>query len=444
MKKRSILNLSRFLIAFTFLFNCSLQAETSGKKPNIVFILADDMGMECLGCYGSEFYKTPNLDKLAAQGAKFLEAYSEPLCTPSRVQLLTGRHNFRNYTKFADLDLTQPTFAQALKKVGYTTAIAGKWQLSPANFQGPFTAGFDQYCLWNFIGEDKASGAKEEKGSRYKSPELFMNGKPLTGTEGKYGPDVTFDFITKFITENKDKPFLAYYTSILVHNPFDPTPTSEDWAKFDKKRGDLTHFKEMVEYLDGQVGTLIKVLEEAGIRDNTLVVFTGDNGTNTKILSPYPPRHEIRGGKGEMIDDGNHVGFIANWPGHIKPRTVVKTQIDFTDIFPTFCNLAEAPKPDNLDGQDLMPFMLGDESNARGWVFQSFSKSGKNYRFFIRQGPYKLYSAGELYDVPHDWLEKKPIISPEFKEIRARLESLLDAELKDRNPSEVKNKKTKS
>ena len=433
------------LLALSFIALPSLQAQATATKPNIIFVLADDVGMECFGSYGSEFYKTPNLDKLAAGGARFAEAYSQPLCTPSRVQLLTGRHNFRNYTQFGAMDLTLPTIPQALKKAGYTTYTAGKWQLS-TDLKSPFTLGFDQFCLWNFTGEDEEGGGKQKKGGRYKSPLLYENGKLMEGTDGKYGPDITFDRTIDFIKKHKDVPFLVYYTTMLVHKPFDPTPTSPDWAKTDKDRSDLVHFKDMVEYLDTQMGQLVKTLKDLGIRDNTLIVFTGDNGTHKSIVSPYPLRKEkvIAGGKGEMTDAGNHVAFIANWPGKIKPGTVVKTQIDFTDVFPTFCNIAGAPKPTNLDGQDLMPFMLGDESHARGWVFESYSPSGDNYRFFIRQGPYKLYSSGELYDIPNDWLEKNPVTSPEAKVIRARLQALLDAQLKDfKGPVYQKNQKKK-
>ncbi len=405
------------------------------QKPNIVFVLADDMGMECLGCYGSQFYKTPNLDKLAAEGVLFREAYSQPKCTPSRVQLLTGKHNFRNYIDFGSMDLTQKTFAQSLKSIGYKTYIAGKWQLSPDNFQGPYTAGFDGYCLWHFAAEGKPSG------ERYKSPVLYLDGKKMEGLVGKYGPDITLEKLIDFIKSNKDQPFLAYYTSILPHFPFMPTPDSVDWAKNDKSRGNLAHFKEMVEYLDKQVGTLVKTLDDLHLREKTLIVFTGDNGTETVITSPFPSRGEIRGGKGQMIDDGNHVGFIANWPGVIQPGTVVKTQIEFTDVFPTFCAVSGAPMPAGLDGQNLFPFMLGNESKARGWVFQSYDPKGISYRCFTRQGPYKLYSSGEFYNVPTDWLEENPLpASPETVQIREKLKGLMDSMLKGYDKDKINTK----
>ena len=424
-----ILTILPALMAATF--NAQAAETPPASKPNIVFILVDDLGVECLGCYGSPYYKTPNIDKLAAGGARFLEAYSEPLCTPSRVQLLTGKHNFRNYTHFAELDLSQRTFAQALQEAGYKTDIAGKWQLSAGNFNGPFQAGFDEYCLWHF--DNKKVGGKNEeeeggKGSRYKSPKLYENGKEMPDTEGKYGPDITLDHLLNFIRKHQNEPFLAYFTSILTHDPFCPTPDSPKWAESNPlARSDTKEFKGMVEYMDKQVGEIVKTLDELHLREKTLIIFTADNGTNKTIVSPFPVRKEIRGGKGLMIDDGNHVGFIGNWPGTIPAGTVVKTQIDFTDVFPTFCAVSGAALPKDLYGQNLLPFMKGDESNARGWVFQSFAREGVNYRYFVRQGPYKLYATGQLYDVPHDWLEKNPLKSPELEPVRQKLEGILQS-----------------
>ncbi|MEK6236489.1 MAG: sulfatase-like hydrolase/transferase, partial [Planctomycetales bacterium] len=187
----------------------------AGRPPNVIVIMADDVGFECYSSYGSKYYSTPNIDKLAATGARFSQAYSQPICTPSRVKIMTGRYNFRNYTKFGELDLSQPTFAKMVKSAGYATAVAGKWQLSPGNLKGPHQAGFDEYCLWHFDAGNK--------GSRYKSPKLFRNAELVPKTDGEYGPRVVTDFICDFIERKKDKPFLVYYPMILVHNPFDPT-----------------------------------------------------------------------------------------------------------------------------------------------------------------------------------------------------------------------------
>ena len=167
------------------------------EKPNVIIIMADDIGFECYSHKGSEFYSTPNIDQLAASGAEFTQAYSQPICTPSRVRIMTGRYNFRNYTDFGELDLTQPTFATMVKGNGYATAIAGKWQLSPGDLDGPHKAGFDEYCLWHFSAAHGSKSKKallpdifKSKGSRYKSPTLFENGQLVPGTQDEYGPEV--------------------------------------------------------------------------------------------------------------------------------------------------------------------------------------------------------------------------------------------------------------
>jgi len=392
------------------------------EHTNVIVIMADDIGFECYGCYGSEYYKTPNIDKLAAEGARFTHAYSQPLCTPSRVKIMTGKHNFRNYVTFGLLDLSQKTFAHAVKEVGYKTCVAGKWQLSPGNAEGPFQAGFDEYMLWHL----ELNG--EKKGNRFKSPLIFRDGKKVEGTEGKYGPDIATDFICEFIGNNKAEPFVVYYPMILVHNPFDPTPDSVDWTEKKSKREPLDRFGDMVTYMDKVIGQIVAKLEAEGLRENTLIMVTGDNGTNTGITSPWPTRGgKIDGGKGKMIDDGTHVAFVASWPGTIKPGTVVESPIEFSDVFPTVAEVAGAPVPEDLDGQSMVPLLKGDESNARGWAFVDYSRSGTPpYRHFIRTPRYKLYSTGELYDVPNDWMEKNPLTSPETEGVRKKLQSAMD------------------
>jgi len=427
---QSILKVGRALALVLIL------AETGhalSKHTNVVLIMADDIGMECYGCYGSEYYQTPNVDRLAATGARFLHAYSQPLCTPSRVKIMTGKHNFRNYLKFGVLDLKERTFAHAVKEIGYKTCIAGKWQLSPGDLKGPYKAGFDEYCLWHFDG-----GGMPPRRRRYKSPQIFLNGKLMEDQLiGKYGPDYVVNFICDFIERNKNRPFLVYYPMILVHSPFDPTPASVDWSAKKSKRTPLERFRDMVAYMDRNIGLIVDKLEEAGIRENTLIMVTGDNGTNKSITSPWPSRGgQIKGGKGLMIDDGTHVAFIANWPGVIKPGTVVQSPIDFSSVFPTIAAVTGAPVPDDLDGENLLPLFKGDESKARGWAFVDYSRNGAPpYRHFVRTARYKLYSTGELYDVPNDWMEENPLTSPETEAVRKRLQAVLDRVMKN-YPSE--------
>ena len=410
------------------------------ENPSVIIVMADDIGFECYSHKGSEFYATPNIDRLARTGVEITQAYSQPICTPSRVRIMTGQYNFRNYTRFGELDLSQPTFATVVKANGYATAIAGKWQLSPGDLDGPHKAGFDEYCLWHFAAaHDKAKQAKlpiklRNKGSRYKSPTLFENGEQVPNTRDKYGPDLVTDFICDFIDRKKDEPFLVYYPMILTHSPFVPTPDSIDWEKTDKNRQPIEHFRDMVSYMDKMVGKLVRKLDETGLRENTLIIVTGDNGTHRNLSSPFPSRGTIHGGKGTMQDAGNRVAFVANWPGTLKPGTIVESPIGFADVLPTIADVTGSTPPKNIDGQSLLPLMKGDSSKARGWMFQSYSKGGASkapFRCFVRDANWKLYADGSLFNVPNDWLEKAPVTGPEGQAHRKRLQPILDEILKD-------------
>ena len=415
---------------------CSSASFGGHDQTNVVVIMADDIGFECYGTSGSQFYSTPNIDRLASTGAKFTQAYSQPICTPSRIRIMTGRYNFRNYTRFGELDLSQPTFATMVRANGYATAIAGKWQLSKANLAGPQQAGFDEYCLWHFSGglpRDLPRGFRN-KGSRYKSPRLFENGVLLEDMQGKYGPDIVSDFLCDFMERNVEKPFLVYYPMILVHNPFDPTPDSRDWEKRDRDRQPLDHFREMVHYMDKVIGKVVDKLEELGLREQTLVLITGDNGTNRSLTSPFPGRGFIRGGKGTMQDAGNRVAFVANWPGVIEPETVVDSPIALSDVLPTIADVTDSEMPEGIDGETMLPLLMGDTKSARGWIFQSYSKDGPGkapYRCFVRDDQWKLYADGSLFHVPSDWLEEAPITDEKGRAARSRLQPVLDRILQE-------------
>jgi len=402
------------------------------RKPNIVLIMADDIGYECYGAYGSKAYSTPNIDKLAQSGALFTHAYSQPLCTPSRVQLMTGKHNFRNYIRFGKFDEKEPNFATMLRDAGYRTSVAGKWQLTPGKLDGPHQAGFDEYLLWHFqeLSGDDFGPEFEDKGSRYKSPQLYRDGKRVPDTEGKYGPDLVCDYVTEFIERNREQPFFVYYPMILVHNPFDPTPDSKAWAD---GGDDKAHFPDMVAYMDKCIGRVVDKLDALGLRENTLIIVTGDNGTNPDIESPLPGRGMVRGGKGKTTDAGTHVCFVANWKGVIAPGTVLDTPIDFTDVLPTLASASGATAPPGIDGQNLLPLLKGETKEARGWAFMSYSRNGASqapYVCSVRDQRWKLYADGRLYDVPNDYLEKTPASGPDADAARARLQPILDNVLK--------------
>jgi len=340
----------------------------AADKPNIVLIMADDMGYECISANGCEDYKTPVIDKLAAEGMRFEQCFANPLCTPSRVKIMTGLYNKRNFTKFAHMDRSQVTFAHQLKEVGYATAVAGKWQLggqpdSPQHF------GFDRSCLWRH----------NAPGSRYPNPGLSIDGKPVQYSNGEYGPDVCADFICDFIQTNKDQPFLVYYPMILPHCPFAPTPDSDDWDPTVKGwpykgPGDEAmqqmHFRDMVQYIDKLVGKIVSKLDELGTRDNTIIIFTADNGTDEPIVTNWNGK-EVRGRKGKPFNAGVRVPLVINWPGRIKPAVQKDELVEFSDFLPTMCEVAGAPLPESYpgDGLSLCPVLSGTGKRNKEYVY---------------------------------------------------------------------------
>ena len=374
-------------------------AAPANDQPNIILIMADDMGYEALSSNGSESCKSPNLDKLAAKGVRFTNGFSNPICTPSRVKLMTGQYNVRNYVKFGWLDREQTTFAHQLKAAGYATAIAGKWQLG-RDKDSPQHFGFEQSCLWQHTRSGRSKDGGKTIDRRFVNPQLEFNGVEKDFTSGEYGPQVCTDFICDFIDQNKKKPFLVYYPMILTHCPFDPTPDSTDWDP--KRLGSTTykgdrkdpqrHFRDMVAYADKAVGQIVAQLEKSGVRDNTLIIFTGDNGTDTPIVTPWNGK-KVVGGKGTMSDTGTRVPLIVNWPAGIrKAGRVVDDLVEFTDVFPTICEVTGAKLPKNHpgDGASIVP-VLRNQAGARkkDWVYIWYRKQvmvrNKQYSFVANQ-----------------------------------------------------------
>ncbi|UCF13972.1 MAG: sulfatase-like hydrolase/transferase [Phycisphaerales bacterium] len=400
----------------------------AGRKPNIILIMADDIGYECFGCYGSKFYKTPVLDELARTGVRFEHCYSQPLCTPSRVKIMTGQYNFRNYVDFGVLDPRQKTFGHLLQGAGYSTCVVGKWQLygsvnQRAEVRGtgslPSDAGFDEHCLWQIM----------KRGSRYKDPLMVRNGEPVKDFKGKYGPDISCDYALDFIERHKADPFFLYFPMAIVHDPFVPTPDSEDWDK--KHRNSPKYFPDMVTYMDKMVGRIVGKLDELGLRENTLVLFTADNGTHKSIKSELAGR-VIQGAKGETTDAGTRVALIANGPGMIASGKVCGDLVDFSDFVPTFAELADAKPPEGMimDGSSFLPQLRGEKGNPREWIFCHYDpRWGKwKKRRFVRDQRWKLYGNGDLYDIAADTLEQNPNpVGREAAEARKRLQAVLNS-----------------
>ena len=410
------------------------------RKTNIILILADDLGYECLGCYGGQSYRTPNLDGLAENGVRFDHAYALPLCTPTRAQLMTGKYNFRNWKAFGVLDPSEKTFGHYMQGAGYKTCISGKWQLysyNPPDFEPewrgkgmrPEDSGFDEYCLWH-------TEHTEDKGSRYADPVIQQNGVYLENTEGKYGPDLFTDTINDFMERHREEPFFVYYPMALTHGPFQPTPHSQDWQK-DRHRNDPIYFGDMVGYMDTVIGRIVDKLDELGLREDTLLLFLGDNGSPREVTSRLGET-EIRGGKGLSTDAGTRVPRVADWKGTAPSGAGCDDLIDCSDFLPTLMALAGADLPEGevCDGRSFLPQLCGEQGEPREWIFAhhdplpGWGKVGYSLQRWAQDKRWKLYDDGRLFDVRADVLEARSVFpgegGPEAEAARRKLQPVLD------------------
>ncbi|MCZ6672967.1 MAG: sulfatase-like hydrolase/transferase [Verrucomicrobia bacterium] len=414
------------------------------RKPNVILIMSDDASWECFGSYGAEDYRTPNIDKLASKGIQFQHCYSTPICTTSRVKLMTGKYNFRNYTHFGYLNPREKTFGHLLQEAGYKTAIAGKWQLNGL-YHGalgnqdrtrPLKAGFDESLLWQVT---KGKSKKDGGGERFWSPPLEHNGVPVTSktNHGKYGPDLLTDFVCDFIEKNQDEPFFVYYPMVLVHDPFLPTPDSIGHMSLEEAmiqpkdpRQLKANFVAMVNYMDKLVGRIAAKVEDLGLSDDTIILFTSDNGTNTKLKSGWNGI-EIPGGKGGLTDMGTHVPFVAYWKGHTPKGRVSEDLVEFTDFYTTLADVAgvELGVNEPIDGQSFFPQLNGKRGHPRNWVLNHYQPYwGPKPGQYVRNAQYKLYRDGRFFEVPKDLFEKHNIAdsaNSEAQAVRNQLQSLL-------------------
>ena len=428
-------------------------AEAKAKRANVVLIMADDLGYETLGCNGSASYKTPHLDELARTGARFTHCYSQPLCTPTRVQIMTGRYSFRNYTRFGTLRQGEHTFAHMARDAGYVTGCFGKWQLAGGGGQTAPQAGFENFCLWNYPGLGRA---------RYADPFLAWS-DPQAGQvvrkqlKGAYGPDVVTRHLCDFVRRavKAGKPFLAYYPMILTHDPFTATPDSTAW-KANPHASGRPFFRDMVAYMDTLVGRIVATLDELGVREDTLLAFLGDNGTHATIASKMRDGQTLRGDKGLPTDGGTHVPLVVHWRGTIAAGQVRDDLVDTTDFLPTIAEAISAtprkpPGDGVLDGRSFLPQLTGREAALRKWVLVDYTeprqdgfgwprarsirdRRWKLYGYSVcwpRKGGERIVRTGHLYDVAADPGERKPILpaadSPETAAARRRLQAALES-----------------
>jgi arylsulfatase A len=368
---------------------CAESSSAAERPPNIVFFLADDYGINGVGCYGSDRFKgkTPNIDALAASGLRFEQCYSMPTCNPSRCALMTGRYGFRTGNKPSFK--TEPSMAKTLKQAGYTTGMAGKWR-QMADTPGDW--GFDEYLT-----DPEASG-------HYWETTYTKNGEAVKTSEPIYYPDVCADFATSFFQKHREQPFFFYYPTHLIHNPILRTPDT----KSETKDADAL-YENNVAYLDKEVGKLVATLDRLGLRERTLIVFAGDNGTAKYGYDKGTiGGRQISGMKATMLEGGSRVPLIASWKGVIAENRVLADLVDFTDFLPTFAQLGGAPLPQGvtMDGHSFAPQLRGEKGSPREWVYVEHNTAPE---WYVREQGWKLTHGGELFDMSDAPFVEKPV-----------------------------------
>jgi len=393
--------------------------------------MADDLGFETLGSYGGESYETPNLDRMAERGMRFEHCYSTPLCTPSRVQIMTGQYNFRNYVGFGMLDPGQTTFAHLLERAGYAVGITGKWQLygnpnqremfAPAVGSSPAEAGFPEYALWQV---DRGPWD-----ARYKNPRITRTGREPQVFPGEYGPNRYTAFALDFMERHRDEPFLLYYPMCLTHDPFQPNPGDEAYEALDpvERLNDPAWFAGYVSYMDRLVGRITQKVEDLGLAEKTLILFTGDNGTDRKVRSRWRGR-TVPGMKGQPVEYGTHVPLLARWPGVIREGSLDSGLVDFTDFLPTLVELAEASVHEDLrlDGQSFLHRLKEQPGPEREWVFCHYAPRWGRFEDarYVHDTEWKLHEDGRVFNIRVDPLEENRLSEDELPAgVRERIRS---------------------
>jgi len=405
------------LVLFSILLICSGIAAQKNKlgntRPNIIFILADDLGIGDVSAYGSDQNKTPFIDKLAAEGIRFTHAYTAPLCGPSRARILAGRYAFRtgavNQDRVGQIKPAAETITPSiLKKAGYASALIGKWSQfgeTPAAF------GFDEYLTFRGSG---VYWSTEKKGAET----YFVNGKELPLPADVYMPDLMHKEVTKYISAHQKTPFFLHYSMVHVHANIQRTPNS-------KTGSDL--YADNTAYMDKLVGDLVHVLDSLRMRENTVIIFMGDNGTASK----YAERSSIggkqlSGKKGTMLECGSLVPATISWPGKIKPGRISNQLIDACDFLPTLAELTGAPMPTDrvIDGKSFLPLLFNESASHRDWIFMELGN-----QWYVRDANWKLTREEKLFDMRNapfeEILVQNPASSPATKAAYEKLKAVL-------------------
>lgn len=452
----------RLVLAFACLTAaCAASASMAGQaaeRPNLVLIYIDDMGWRDLAVMGSAYYETPHIDRLAREGMLFTNAYANaPNCAPSRAALLSGQYGPRTgiYTvgsaargqaenrrlvpveNRTTLDLGVVTLAESLRAAGYATGHAGKWHLGGAGHL-PADQGFD----WSVAGD--AGGSPPGYFYPYVRGQRSLPGLE-PGTEGEYLADRLTDEAIGFIATPRDKPFFLYLSHYSVHTPTQGKPELIEHyrGKAGSNGQDNPTYAAMVQSVDEGVGRLLAALDDTGLADNTLVIFTSDNGGFGPVTSMAP----LRGSKGMLYEGGIREPLIVRWPGRVAPGSTSDTPAIATDLYPTLLEVAGGTLPENqiLDGTSLVPLLTGDDRvlapRPLFWHFPAYLERdasverGQPWRTTpvsgVRVGRYKLLwffedSRAELYDLDSD-LSESHDLAREMPDKAAELQAVLTA-----------------
>lgn len=435
-------------VALCFATLATISSASAAERPNVLFIMVDDLGKDWISCYGADDIETPHIDALAAGGMKFNNAWSMPQCTPTRATLLTGQYPWRTgWVNHWDVPRwgvgyfdwqKYTTFAELMKSAGYRTAIAGKWQINDFRLEPNALKkhGFDDWCVWT-----GAEGGVAGSGKRYADPHIHTRVGTQT-YEGKFGPALYCEFLIEFMKEHHDHPMMLYFPMALTHSPLVPTPLEPN-AK-DK----LDKHKAMVRYTDHLVGRLVETLDELEIRDDTVIVFTTDNGTSGGIRGEVNGQRPS-GGKGSKFEGGVCEPFIVNYPKLVPGGVTTDALTDFSDLLPTFLELGGVALPQavTIDGKSFAPLLLGkaddsprdwimalghgparlDEQGVRG-VHDYADRVIRDKQFKVWVEPSKEISA--LYDLLRDPLEKNNLLEsdkPEHLAALKKFQAIVDA-----------------
>lgn len=409
------------------------------RRPNFIVMMADDLGAHELGCYGHPEHQTPNLDRLAQTGIQFRTCYATPICHPSRFLIMTGQYAHHNGVyHFASRPggpkpdapeeqiKNHVTFAHVLKQRGYATALSGKWQLSGTIPDLVHEAGFDEYCMWAYThnlpaGVEHTGGWQGKPGkttSRYWHPSIVSNGKYIPTKPSDYGPDRFADFAIDFARRHRDGPFLVYCPMALTHAPYYATPDTTKTPE-DKFKHLKSNWRANVEYMDKTVGRIVTALDELGLRDNTILFFTGDNGTGGN-------------GKGRPTEMGARVPMVVNGPGLVKAIGKSAALVDLSDILPTLAEFAEAPLPADrpIDGQSFAPILRGETQKVRDWIYSYIGDRRvlRDERWLLENNSPRekgsFYDCGSCRDGT-DYREVTDTDEPEVVAARKRFDDLL-------------------